>query len=143
MNKILSAVILITLMINGSLIAQQSIPNVIEAKRIDEPIIFDGIPSEPAWQEAQHISNFTQRELNFGEPASEHTEVAILYNKNTMYIAVWCYQSDINKIIAKSMKRDFNYRGEDNFQIMISPSGDNRTGYLFVLTRTGQEPIYK
>ncbi len=123
--------------ITAELAAQHSMPDVIVAKRISEPIKIDGYLTETAWKEAQHISNFTQRDLDFGEPASEHTEVAVLYDDNTLYLGIWCYQKDPDKIVAKSMKPDFSYWSEDNFQIMISPFDDNRTGYLFVVNPNG------
>ena len=118
-------------------IAQHSLPETLEAMRMEGDIKFDGKLDEPQWQQATHISNFTQRDLNYGEPISEHTEVAILYNKNNLYIGVWCFQKDVDNITAKNMNTDFNYRSDDNFQIMISPYDDNRTGYLFVTNPNG------
>lgn len=120
-----------------SLSAQHSEPSVMKAHRIQKKIKFDGVLSEPAWQEAVHISNFTQRDLNFGEPVTEHTETAILYDENTMYIGIWCYQKDVSTIVAKNMNRDFHYESDDNFQVMISPYNDNRNGYLFVVNPNG------
>jgi len=118
-------------------IAQKNEPSTIQIQRIENKIKFDGELNEPEWQNATHINNFTQRDLNFGEPITELTEVAVLYNKNTMYIGVWCYQADVSKIVAKNMNRDFDYRSDDNFQVIISPYNDNRNGYLFVINPNG------
>ena len=117
--------------------AQNSSPESIQANRIGTDIIFDGQLNEPEWQQTQHIRNFTQRDLDFGKPITEKTEVAILYNKHSLFIGVWCYQKDIKKITAKSMNTDFNYDSDDNFQVMISPFNDNRNGYLFVINPNG------
>ena len=117
--------------------SQHSEPSSFEPYRTEESIKFDGKLDEPFWQMAQHITNFTQRELNFGEPVSERTEVAVVYNKNNLYIGIWCYQKDPSTILAKNMGLDFDYRSDDNFQIMISPFDDNRTGYLFVTNPNG------
>lgn len=122
---------------SGQLFAQHSEPNQIEAFKIQEKIRFDGDLSDSVWQNVKHISNFTQRELNFGEPVSERTEVAVLYDNNALYIGVWCYQTDASEIVAKYMKPDFDYESDDNFQIMLSPFNDNRTGYLFVINPNG------
>lgn len=119
------------------IIAQRSEPSILNTQRITDKIEFDGQLTEDVWQKAQHISNFTQRDLNFGEPISEHTEVAVLYDKNTLYVGVWCYQNDVSKIVAKNMNVDFDYKSDDNFQIMISPFDDNRSGYLFVINPNG------
>ena len=92
----------------------------IEAILTESQIIFDGMVNEQAWEKASTISNFTQRELNYGEPISERTEVAVVFDNNNLYIGVWCYQNDASKIVAKYMKPDFDYESDDNFQIMIS-----------------------
>ena len=117
--------------------AQHSEPTTLKAFKIPEKIKFDGVLTETAWQEATHISNFTQRDLNYGEPISERTEVAVLYDQNTLYIGVWCYQEDASKIVAKNMNRDFDYGSDDNFQVVISPFNDNRNGYLFAINPNG------
>ena len=120
-----------------TIFAQHSEPSKLKAYKINQKLKFDGILSEPIWKQAQHISNFTQRDLNYGEPITEHTETTVLYDDNTMYVGVWCYQSDPSKIVAKNMNRDFDYESDDNFQILISPFNDNRTGYLFVINPNG------
>ncbi len=114
------------------LISQVSPPSNIEAGFIDEAINLDGNLSEPAWLSAKKVSNFTQRELNEGEPVTEKTEVAIVYSKNEMHIGIWCYDSEPDKLVAKEMSRDFNWSVDDNFEVIISPFNDNRNGYLFV-----------
>jgi hypothetical protein len=112
--------------------AQISQPSHIEALRISSPIVMDGILSEPSWQKAMHISNFTQRELNEGQPATERTEVAILYDDNNLYIGVWCFDSQPDQLVAQEMKRDFVYSADDNFKIVIDTYHDGRNGYLFI-----------
>ncbi|NOY94786.1 MAG: carbohydrate binding family 9 domain-containing protein [Chlorobi bacterium] len=119
------------------LAAQHSAPGSIDALRTQKKINFDGKLDEPFWQEASHISNFTQRDLDFGQPITEHTEVAVVYNSNALYFGIWCYQKDPGKITAKNMNPDFNYLSDDNFQVLISPFNDNRTGYLFVINPNG------
>ncbi len=117
--------------------AQISYPNQIRALKIDGKIKPDGNLSEPEWQRAEHISNFTQRELNEGQPASERTEVAILYDDKNLYIGVWCYDSEPDKIVARKMRRDFHFSSEDNFEIIIDTYHDKRNGYLFSTNPNG------
>jgi hypothetical protein len=113
--------------------AQHSKPDTLEALRINTKINFDGNPDEAVWRTAQHINNFTQRELHFGEPASEKTETAILYDNYNLYIGVWCYMQNPAKTVAKFMSRDFNYENDDVFGVLISPFNDGRNGYLFII----------
>ncbi len=116
--------------------AQHSIPNVIQAKQINKKIKFDGILDENIWNTAKKVSNFTQRELDFGKHVSEKTEVALLYTKDAMYFGVWCYQNP-KSINAKNMNIDADLRNDDNFQIVISPFNDNRGGYFFAINPNG------
>ncbi len=117
--------------------AQHSEPSFLKALKFSGKIKFDGKLTEAVWQKAMHISNFTQRDLDYGKPITEHTEVAVIYNKKGLYFGIWCYQKNPKTIVAKSLSVDFNYEEEDNFQIMLSPFNDNRTGYLFVINPYG------
>jgi len=100
-------------------------------------IKLDGNLNEEVWQNAMRISDFTQREMEEGKPATEKTEIAIVYTKNKMYIAVWAYDSEPEKIKASKMNRDFSWGGDDNIEIILSPFNDNRNGYLFVTNPNG------
>lgn len=117
--------------------AQHSELNTLQPTKINGDLIFDGMLNDSIWQLTPHIKNFTQRDLNYGEPISENTEVAVIYNNHTLYFGIWCYQKDMSKLEAKNMRPDFDYKTDDNFQIMISPFNDNRNGYLFVTNPNG------
>lgn len=136
-GSLLSAVLLILFGFAPILNAQKSMPDSLVAVRVSEPLRFDGSPDEPLWLSARRISNFTQREQDFGQPATDKTEVALAYDDQAIWIAVWCHQADMTKLIAKSMQRDFDYEAEDNFQVLISPFNDKRNGYLFVINPLG------
>jgi hypothetical protein len=56
--------------------AQHSPPDTIRADFISSKLNFDGKLSEAFWQTTNSINNFTQRELDFGKPATEQTKVA-------------------------------------------------------------------
>ena len=124
--------VLFSLSIYAGLSAQVSLPNSMEAIFTDQIINIDGKLDEPIWKEARKIENFTQRELNVGEPASELTQVAIASNSDFLYIAVWCYDSEPDKITAKELRRDFDYELDDNFIIIIDTYRDLRNGFMFV-----------
>ncbi len=117
--------------------AQKNEPSVAHAIKIKEKIQLDGILNEPAWIKAPKISNFRQRELHEGALPTEKTKVAFLYDDKNLYIGVWCYDKEPEKIIATKMKRDFRWWTDDNFEIIISPFNDNRNGYLFVTNPNG------
>ncbi len=75
---------------------------IINANLTTEQIRVDGYLNEGAWAKASRIGNFIQREQKVGEPSTEKTETAILYDKNNLYIGVWCYQK-ISKVSVQNI----------------------------------------
>lgn len=129
--------LLFLFIIPGRTYAQHKSPDTLVAQPLSSMIKLDGKLNESIWQQARKISNFTQRELNQGAPASEKTSVAIAYDKKNLYVGVWCYDREANKIIASQMKRDFDDETDDIFKIIIDTYGDSRTAYLFVTNPNG------
>lgn len=123
--------------------AQTSEPSSLAATFYPGTITLDGLLEEDVWDSAVHITNFTQRELNFGQSVTERTEVAIVYSKENMYIGVWCYDSDPENIIAKEMKRDFSYHLDDNFIVIFDTYRDKRNGFMFVTNPNGARADYQ
>ncbi len=129
--------IFILLAITIKLPAQTSIPDTLIAVRTNDPIKLDGKLIENCWTNAPYIQNFTQREQSEGEPASEKTKIAVVYNEKEIYFGIWCFDSEPNKISAQQMARDFSWGSDDNIEIMLSTFNDNRNGYLFVTNPNG------
>ncbi|HBZ24975.1 MAG TPA: hypothetical protein DEO54_01880 [Rikenellaceae bacterium] len=121
----------------NSLKSQTSIPDTLKAARVAEPIHIDGDLKKGVWQSAFPITNFTQREPSEGGQPTEQTKVAVLYDTHNIYFGVWCFDSEPGRISAKEMSRDFNWSGDDDIEIMISPFNDNRNGYLFITNPNG------
>jgi hypothetical protein len=126
---------LLLFILHFSLFANDS--DTITAYYTESKIKLDGILNEADWSKARRISDFTQREMVVGKPATEKTEIAILFTKNKMYIGVWAYDSEPEKIMASKMSRDFHWGSDDNIELIISPFNDNRNGYLFVTNPNG------
>ncbi|HEX9006567.1 MAG TPA: carbohydrate binding family 9 domain-containing protein, partial [Bacteroidota bacterium] len=97
----------------------------------------DGDLTDEAWNEATPVTVFTQRELQEGAPATERTEVRILYDSHALYIGLWCYDRSPDEIIANEVKRDFPYRAEDDFELILDTYRDRRTGFLFIVNPNG------
>lgn len=128
---------ILILVLSNSLFGQHSQPDTLIAVPFVGQIKLDGQLNEPCWSDAVPIENFTQREQNEGMSATEKTRIAVVYNKNEMYIGIWCFDSEPDKISAQQMSRDFSWGSDDNIEIMISPFNDNRNGYLFVTNPNG------
>jgi hypothetical protein len=132
LKKFLMLLLVTPLLLSEQLHAQVSLPNEIKASFTNKKPKIDGVLNDEAWKSAVKINNFTQRELKIGEPATERTEVAVLVSDQHLYVGVWCYDSEPQKIIAKELKRDFNYDLDDNFIIIIDTYHDLRNGFMFV-----------
>jgi hypothetical protein len=98
----------------------------------------DGILEDEIWQSAAILDQFTQQEPQEGEPASERTEVLILYDARNLYIGLRAFDSKPDGIIATEMRRDSErLLEEDNFQIIVDTFNDYRSGYMFVTNPLG------
>jgi len=109
----------------------------VAAYRIHEPVVFDGVLSEAFWKTAEPATGFTQREMREGEPATERTEVRIVYDENNLYIGVMCFDSEPAAIIHNEMRRDVEPAGDDNFTLVLDTYGGFRHGYFFQINPNG------
>ena len=76
------------------------------AYRISQPVVINGELDESAWREASPVSSFTQREPREGEPASELTQVKVLFDDHSLYIGITCHDREPSKVVANEMRRD-------------------------------------
>src|SRR5690349_4554372 len=71
--------------------------------RITEPIKIDGRLDEPAWSQAEAATDFRQESPTEGAPASEKTEVRVLYDSKNVYLGIRAYDSEPAKIKARDL----------------------------------------
>ena len=110
----------------------------VEARHASRAPAIDGVLDEPIWGDAAMLDNFTQQEPNDGAPASERTEVRLLYDAEHLYIGVRAFDSSPDGIIATEMRRDSpRLLDEDNFQVILDTFRDSRSGYMFVTNPLG------
>ena len=110
----------------------------IRAIRVDQSPKIDGVLDEAAWQRAAVISEFTQQEPREGAPASERTEVRVMYDGRSLLIGVHAFDAQPSGLVATEMRRDADrLLDEDNFQIILDTFNDSRNGYMFLTTPLG------
>ncbi|MDA2924511.1 carbohydrate binding family 9 domain-containing protein [Acidobacteria bacterium AH-259-O06] len=111
---------------------------VIEAHRVQKGPHIDGFLDDEVWQSAALIDQFTQQEPKESAPATERTEVRILYDARCLFIGVYAFDSNSAGVIATEMRRDSDRLfDEDNFQVIIDTFNDSRSGYMFVTNPLG------
>ncbi len=95
------------------------------------PPKIDGLLNEPIWKQAEFTDDFMQREPREGTPASERTEVRVLYDNEALYVGFKCFDSEPEKILAKEMRNDSELDGDDNVRVIIDTYLDRRNGFHF------------
>jgi hypothetical protein len=110
--------------------------SMVNAARAPGKISLDGILSEAGWNAAIPVSSFTQREPEEGQPATERTEVRILYDDDALYVGARLYDSKPDSIRAQLARRD-RVSNSDRFLVFLDCYHDRRTGFYFGINAAG------
>ena len=110
-----------------------------EAAEAQEVPILDGIVDEPIWAAARVISDFIQAEPYEGEPATEKTEVRMLYDKTHLYLGVICFDSEPSGIVVTDSRRDSSLDDTDSFRVIFDTYLDRQNGFVFGTNPAGIE----
>jgi hypothetical protein len=112
---------------------------VAQAVRVDRPPKLDGTLNDPLWQQATLITDFWQREPYEGQPATEQTEVRVLYSRNEVYFGIACHDSSPLGPVATQLRRDVTQELDDHFEIVIDSRRDRRNAYVFQINPLGTQ----
>jgi hypothetical protein len=107
------------------------------ASAIDQPIKVDGLLDDEAWRQVDVADNFIQREPKPGQPATEATEVRVVYTDSTLYIGIRALAADPNQIIGEEMQRDGALYRDDSVLVLLDTFNDNRNSYFFEVNPNG------
>ena len=102
-----------------------------------ERLILDGRLTEEAWRRAEPASGFRQQDPNTGDPATEPTEVRLVYDEHRIVIGVTCFDSEPRRIMGNQMQRDQSLGADDRFMVAIDTYSDGRSGYYFEINPSG------
>ncbi len=111
-------------------------PRTVTAVRIQTPPRIDGSLDEAVWRLAEPATDFIQRDPEEGKPASEGTEVRVLYDDEALYFGCLFRDSEPSKIVARLTRRD-NEIESDEASIRIDSYHDHQTGYEFTFNAAG------
>jgi hypothetical protein len=109
------------------------------AVRLDplERITLDGRLDEGVWQRAVPAADFVQIDPANGTPATERTEVRIVYTADALYMGVTCYDSEPDKWLGYQRRRDEFLSSDDRFMWTIDTFLDQQSGYFFEMNPSG------
>ena len=98
--------------------------------------VVDGRLDDEAWGAASVITGFWQKEPKEGMPATERTEVRVLYDDRALYVGARMLSSDPARIQAPVSRRDVTDAAEF-IAVSLDTYHDRRTAYTFAVTAAG------
>lgn len=101
------------------LYASTSDPPEVRVTYTEAQITIDGALDEPPWQQAEVTDSLRQREPTEGAPASERTEVRVLYSRARLYIGVICFDSQPEAIVTSRYDRDADLGADDRISVLF------------------------
>lgn len=115
-----------------------------------EVLRLDGRLDERAWSRASAVTDFRQREPAEGAPATEATEVRVLYDGATLYVGVAARDRRPGAVVSRILLRDrvmeveefeggLRFAGDDAVAILLDPFHDHRNAVVFATNPNGAE----
>lgn len=114
-------------------------PRIGMATPISKAPTIDGHLDEAEWSKGKTFTDFIQRELKEGEPATERTEVRILADGEALYIGAWMHDRDVSGIVAGEKIRDVAIANSDYIAVIFDTYHDRQNGFVFATTPAGVE----
>jgi hypothetical protein len=106
---------------------------------ISQKPVIDGKLTDVAWQAAQPLTGFIQRELHEGDAVTERTEVRVVTDGEAIYVAAWMFDRDARAIVPGEKIRDGALENSDSFQLILDTFHDRQNGFIFATTPAGIE----
>ena len=106
---------------------------------INDPIKIDGRLDEPAWSQAEAATDFRQESPTEGAPASERTEVRVLYDRKNIYIGIRASDSEPSRMNARDLVRDSTFATDDRIEIILDTYHDQRNAFRFAVNPLGTQ----
>ena len=117
-------------------VAQDSTAPTAVAVRARGGVRIDGRLDEEAWKAATPVTSFTQRDPDAGRPATERTEVRIIYDAAAIYIGERLFDST-GAVRSRLGRRDSELSGSDWFFVTLDSYHDHLTAYRFGVNPSG------
>jgi hypothetical protein len=121
----------------------------LRAAPVPVPPRVDGVLDDPAWRDAPSSSGFRQREPQEGSPATEATEVRVVYDRETLFVGVLARDSEPGAVIGRVLERDAimrqgldnaaRFAGDDVVAISLDTFHDHRSAFVFATNPNGAE----
>ena len=108
----------------------------VRASRATTTVVVDGRIDEAAWTLADRATGFVQQRPTPGAPASERTEVRVLFDAQAIYVSMRLFDAHPDSLLAPLARRDYEGYG-DWAHVIIDSYHDRRTAFHFAVNPAG------
>ena len=128
------SLICLCLLLLGFLCRSCSQVRTLPAIKTNTPPTIDGNLDDEAWQQIAFAHQFTQNFPQVGQPASQRTEVKVVYDNSAIYIAAYLY--DNPELIRKQItaRDEEQMKDLDYFSVFFDTYNDHQNGFQFLVT---------
>ena len=109
----------------------------VTAVRVDEPPKIDGHLDEAVWSSAPLAGPLLQYQPNSYTHLDQQTFFRVAYDDNNLYVAIWCWDTEPDRIVARLMRRDDELWNDDAININLDTFNDLRNSYTFLVNPNG------
>ena len=105
----------VAMIFSAAMVSGQNASRVGWATLVDEAPTIDGFIDDAVWARAEPFTGFVQQAPIVGNPATERTEIRILYDESAIFIGAILYDSEPDEILVTDSRRDSGLGGMDSF----------------------------
>lgn len=110
----------------------------LRAVRVDGPLRLDGRLDEEVYRTVPPAGGFIQQVPREGAPATDDTDVWVLFDDNTLYLAMRCRESNPDRRVATERRRDaMGITNDDNVVVVLDTFYDRRNAFFFQTNPVG------
>jgi hypothetical protein len=135
-GRIFLLILLTTARLSGQYEASADLKNAVIIRKFDQPVNFDGIPDEKAWEEITPMSMVMHSPV-YGRDPTEITDARIGYDDKYLYIGARLGYRDLIHMSSASLKRDYLGMGGDWFGIILDTYNDKENALAFFTSPDG------
>lgn len=103
----------------------------------NEHISIDGVLDESVWKRTVPATDFIMQDPILGGKPTEATEVHFAFNNDHLYMAVVCHDSEPDRLLGNTRKRDEFLSADDRFMWTMDTFLNQQTGYFFEMNPSG------
>jgi hypothetical protein len=111
--------------------APTSPPSARATKVTTAPVLDGRVLDDPAWAGVRPLTDFWQTSPDAGFPASERTEVRVVYTEDTLYFGVILHDRSPEGLTVSDSRRDASLDDADSFRILLDTYRDRQNGFVF------------